>query len=1221
MAEIIARVGKVAGEAFARDSEGKLRRLKSGDPIREGEVVQAGAGGEVQLKLADGRDLVVRSNEAAKLDAEVGSPEVPNAGDSALQNNPAGFAKISKAIVGQDGTFSFEDDGGRGQIASAQKEGHTFVELLRIVESVSPLGFQFETSRSPLGDIVWGFDLRPKVPEQAISAAEFDLSEAGFYSVASERATMTITVNPVNDAPVAVDDNITATEDTLFTSTVSLIANDTDVDGPSKTAVAGTYTTTQGGTLVLAADGSYTYTPALNFTGTDTVGYTVTDGTLTDVGTLTITVNPVNDAPINTVPAAQTSNEDTTKAITGLSISDVDAGSGSMTVTLGVTNGTLTVSGGSATIGGSGTSTVTLTGTAVQINATLAATVNYVPTANYNGTATLTMTTSDNGNTGSGGPLSDVDTVTINITAVNDAPTLTATAVNPTFAEGAGSTQAGAVSVFSGAAVGTVETGQTITGLSFTVGGLLDGANERIVVDGTTITLGANTSGTTATNGMSYTVTIAGGTATVVLSSVAGVSTANINSLVNGITYQNTSIDNPTDGNRVFTLTQVVDSGGTANGGVNTTTLSIASTVDVNPADDAPINTVPAAQTTNEDTTKAITGLSISDVDAGSGSMTVTLGVTNGTLTVSGGSATIGGSGTSTVTLTGTAVQINATLAATVNYVPTANYNGTATLTMTTSDNGNTGSGGPLSDVDTVTLTVNPGIDLSARWIDYWQFNEGTGSTSTNFNPAVDQVGSITDNNKLNPAADLRPTWTTGRNDSTALQFNGVGGASGTRDGGWLALDASVTNPLAGQGATQATLSFWIKTTQVGQTDNWDSPSVIGMENNGGTSDIQWGWINASGKIGLGMLDSTGVMSTTSINDGVWHQVVITHNFTSGATQVFVDGVREANQTYNAGVVTPNQFLGLGVTADDGATSHRFLNATLEDVRIYSTALTTNQAQAIYETELMGNQDNVIANDGQTIHLALTANDAASMVLSGLPSGTVVSDGVHAAITVTATGTADISGWNATDVALSSYGTGSFLMSVTGTDASGNKASEFLSVVNNSDMFTGTSVANTLTGNANSNVLSGGDGNDTLSGANGNDMLIGGKGDDSMTGGSGADVFVWALNDKGTAATPAKDTLVGFDTTADSDKLDLRDLLVGELHTGSDSGNLANYLHFNISAGTTTIEVKSTGSGGFNQSIQLTSVDLSSGVVPTGGQTLDQAIIQDLLTKGKLIVD
>ena len=61
---------------------------------------------------------------------------------------------------------------------------------------------------------------------------------------------------------MAVDDAITATEDTLFTSTVDLDFNDTDLDGDALTVVAGTFATTQGGSLVLAADGSYTYAPA-----------------------------------------------------------------------------------------------------------------------------------------------------------------------------------------------------------------------------------------------------------------------------------------------------------------------------------------------------------------------------------------------------------------------------------------------------------------------------------------------------------------------------------------------------------------------------------------------------------------------------------------------------------------------------------------------------------------------------------------------------------------------------------------------------------------------------------------------------------------------------------------------------------------------------------------------------------------------------------------------
>ena len=157
-----------------------------------------------------------------------------------------------------------------------------------------------------------------------------------------------------------------------------------------------------------------------------TVTVSVSDGTSSsNVASSTISVVAVNDAPVNTVPGAQTTAEDTSKAITGLSIADPDAGSGAITVTLAVTNGTLTVSGGSATIANSGTNSVTLTGTQAQINATLAANVTYVPTANFNGAATLTMTTSDGGNTGSGGTLTDVDTVSITVNPVNDAPNTT----------------------------------------------------------------------------------------------------------------------------------------------------------------------------------------------------------------------------------------------------------------------------------------------------------------------------------------------------------------------------------------------------------------------------------------------------------------------------------------------------------------------------------------------------------------------------------------------------------------------------------------------------------------------------------------------------------------------------------------------------------------------------------------------------------------------------
>src|SRR5439155_14046516 len=106
----------------------------------------------------------------------------------------------------------------------------------------------------------------------------------------------------------------------------------------------------------------------------------------------------------------------------------------------------------------------------------------YTPTALYSGSATLSIITSDQGNTGIGGPQTTASTVAITVQA-NQAPALSAVALNPTFQEDVGlGTQGAAVNVFSAAAADTMESGQTIIGLSFTVGGLLDGAQESIEV-------------------------------------------------------------------------------------------------------------------------------------------------------------------------------------------------------------------------------------------------------------------------------------------------------------------------------------------------------------------------------------------------------------------------------------------------------------------------------------------------------------------------------------------------------------------------------------------------------------------------------------------------------------------------------------------------------------------------------------------------------------------
>ena len=130
------------------------------------------------------------------------------------------------------------------------------------------------------------------------------------------------------------------------------------------------------------------------------------------------------------LPASFAAVEDTSLVLSGLAISDVDIAAGNATVTLSVTSGTLTlsasVSGGvtSGQITGNGSSSITITAPVAAINATLAnvSGLTFAPEANASGPVTLTMLTSDNGGSGAGGVLTDTDTSTITVSAVNDAP-------------------------------------------------------------------------------------------------------------------------------------------------------------------------------------------------------------------------------------------------------------------------------------------------------------------------------------------------------------------------------------------------------------------------------------------------------------------------------------------------------------------------------------------------------------------------------------------------------------------------------------------------------------------------------------------------------------------------------------------------------------------------------------------------------------------------------
>ena len=169
---------------------------------------------------------------------------------------------------------------------------------------------------------------------------------------------------------------------------------------------------------------------------------------------------------------------------------------------------------------------------------------------------------------------------------MNDEPTLTATAAGGTFTEDGSN-----VALFSSAdaADGDSQTTQTWKVLTFTVTNVAD-TTESIVVDGSTqaLTDGGSTANT-ATNSAAVSVSISGGTATVTVTFDTGSLTdAELETMINALAYTN-SDQSPTAGNRVITITTLQDEGGTANSGDDSVTVSLAATVTVAAANDAPV--------------------------------------------------------------------------------------------------------------------------------------------------------------------------------------------------------------------------------------------------------------------------------------------------------------------------------------------------------------------------------------------------------------------------------------------------------------------------------------------------------------------------------------------------------------------------------------------------------------------------------------------------------
>ena len=221
--------------------------------------------------------------------------------------------------------------------------------------------------------------------------ADFDGAATATYTISdgnggTATASISFTVEGVNDAPIALDDTAVVDEDASVT--VAVLANDSDIDEDVLSVSAAS---SAQGSAVITADSQVTFSPNADFNGEATVSYTVSDGNgATDTATITVTVNPVNDTPV-TVDDTATVEEDGSVVVDVLA-NDSDIDEDVLTISdVTVDEGSVAIQGGQ---------------------------VSYTPDENFNGTATITYTVSDgNGATATG-------TLVVTVTAVNDAPTL-----------------------------------------------------------------------------------------------------------------------------------------------------------------------------------------------------------------------------------------------------------------------------------------------------------------------------------------------------------------------------------------------------------------------------------------------------------------------------------------------------------------------------------------------------------------------------------------------------------------------------------------------------------------------------------------------------------------------------------------------------------------------------------------------------------------------------
>ncbi len=619
------------------------------------------------------RDSTGRISNTAVLTVNVGANNAPGAAGGMVALNEDGSRAIVLANLG------YSDPDGHAFTALRVDSLPTAGSLWFDGEPVTSAGLIVDAAALAANKLV--FMPTANGNGAAYATMQFSVQDSqGAFSASS--GTLTFNVTAQADPPSVVDD--TATTLINLPIDVNVLTNDSHPDGTPMSVTSVVLDDPSQGTAAISfaldASGSVLFTPAGDISGEVVIRYTVSDGTASAIGTLRVTVG-ANTAPSsanNTVSVAEDGSY--TVQTADISYFDPDAGQSFAAVRIDQLplSGSLFIGGVAAQVGDSVTAAQLAGGALV-----------YQPAANGNGSPFDQMLFSV---VDSAGARSISYNLGFNVTPVNDAP----------LASGSASLAAIDEDV-------TLPPGATVAAL---FGGnfsdIADAGNAAhnqfagVAVTGQTVDLTQGSWQYSINNGLIWQNigSVSDSNALTLRSSdlLRFLPMANFAGVPNDLTVR--LIDNSTSVTGGATNVNVTSNGGTSAYSAQTVNLSTAVT-DYN---DAPTISTTAGGTigVTEDLASTITGISFNDIDGGIGNFTATFTVASGSLSATTTPLVAVSGGGTTLTLSGSLLNLNLFLSAGgLSYTTAPDATTSVTLTILVDDGGNTGTDPGLSGTAT----------------------------------------------------------------------------------------------------------------------------------------------------------------------------------------------------------------------------------------------------------------------------------------------------------------------------------------------------------------------------------------------------------------------------------------------------------------------------------------------------------------------------------------